>query len=279
MNKTRNMRKTAPTLIVFFLLVFSAVVRGQTPVADFEVGGRLCVNDTVKFTNLSTNYTQVRWFFGDGRDTYRENPIHIYEEAGEYTVKLRAITDDGSGNPIMDVDSQTISINNPPEIRFDYSDDDLTIYQGQEITISLQDANFPEILWSTGSTGAFITVTEGGEYSVTVADANGCSDTAQTGEIVVKPPQGENENIIKVVNNIMTPNGDGFNEFLIIEDIDGYANPIEMSLYNVWGDLVYETPDYRNEQWKADGLDAGTYYYHLRSEGKQGVTGFIDVIK
>ena len=34
-------------------------------------------NDSVSFTNLSTNYDNVLWDFGDGITSFHENPTHI----------------------------------------------------------------------------------------------------------------------------------------------------------------------------------------------------------
>jgi PA domain/Bacterial Ig-like domain (group 3)/Subtilase family/Putative Ig domain/Secretion system C-terminal sorting domain/PKD-like domain/HYR domain/Ig-like domain CHU_C associated len=41
--------------------------------------------------------------------------------------------------------------------------------------------------WSTGATTSNITVTESGNYTVTVTDANGCSATSESGPIIVNP--------------------------------------------------------------------------------------------
>jgi len=48
----------------------------------------------VRFTNLSTDAVSYLWDFGDGNFSTEENPVHIYQEAGEYTVGL-SITDAG----------------------------------------------------------------------------------------------------------------------------------------------------------------------------------------
>lgn len=44
--------------------------------------------NTVQFTNLSSNYTDETWSFGDGQTSAAHNPMHIYANGGDYTVIL-----------------------------------------------------------------------------------------------------------------------------------------------------------------------------------------------
>jgi PKD repeat protein len=43
---------------------------------------------TVRFTNLSQNYTTSYWSFGDGSTSTETNPVHTYWAMGSYTVRL-----------------------------------------------------------------------------------------------------------------------------------------------------------------------------------------------
>jgi hypothetical protein len=62
-------------------------------------------NDSISFTNLSSNYESVLWDFGDGITSTDENPTHKYTLNGSYTVILTAIT-----NTACIQDTLTISI-------------------------------------------------------------------------------------------------------------------------------------------------------------------------
>lgn len=62
-------------------------------------------NDSISFTNLSSNYESVFWDFGDGITSTDENPTHKYTLNGSYPVILTAIT-----NAACIQDTQTISI-------------------------------------------------------------------------------------------------------------------------------------------------------------------------
>ena len=62
-------------------------------------------NDSISFTNFSSNYESVFWDFGDGITSTDENPTHKYTLNGSYTVILTAIT-----NTACIQDTLTISI-------------------------------------------------------------------------------------------------------------------------------------------------------------------------
>ena len=72
-----------------------------TPIADFTFE---LADLVATFTNASTNATTYVWDFGDGTGTsIDENPTYTYTVAGTYTVKLTAISDQGSNEITKDV--------------------------------------------------------------------------------------------------------------------------------------------------------------------------------
>ncbi len=66
------------------------------------------------------------------------------------------------------------------------------------------------------------------------------------------------------VYNGVSPNGDGYNDFLVIENIEFYPNN-RVIILNRWGDKVAEFKGYNNQDVIFDdaSLPAGTYYYHI----------------
>lgn len=60
------------------------------PIANFLVGtsGPICPLDSVEFSNLSSETTNVVWAFGDGNSSIGVNPEHAYAATGVYEVKL-----------------------------------------------------------------------------------------------------------------------------------------------------------------------------------------------
>lgn len=88
-----------------------------------------------------------------------------------------------------------------------------------------------------------------------------------------------------VVHNAVSANGDGLNDFLTIENIESYpAN--KLSVYNRWGDKIFEIENYDNHQRVFRGrsnihshgeLVSGTYFYVLDLIDGQVLRGFISV--
>lgn len=72
------------------------------PVADFEFAPSSQYEGVaMTFTDLSTSYHPIAywtWEFDDGGISDVENPIHVFETEGEYTVRLTVTDDDGSQN-------------------------------------------------------------------------------------------------------------------------------------------------------------------------------------
>jgi len=64
------------------------------------------------------------------------------------------------------------------------------------------------------------------------------------------------------VPNVLTPNGDGKNDYFIIENLELYPEN-HLSIYNRFGNLVFQMKGYNNS-WQGNELPSGIYYYSLR---------------
>ena len=62
----------------------------ETPMADFDLNTyNACIGEHVHFTNYSTGDIDLWWWnFGDGETSTEEEPSHVYDEPGTYTVAL-----------------------------------------------------------------------------------------------------------------------------------------------------------------------------------------------
>jgi len=65
------------------------------------------------------------------------------------------------------------------------------------------------------------------------------------------------------VPNVITPNGDGYNDVLMIIGREGYDR-IDLTIFNRWGNEVFRSLDYKDD-WAGSGLNAGTYFYIVRA--------------
>jgi len=100
-------------------------------------------------------------------------------------------------------------------------------------------------------------------YTLYVKSAEGCVDSTQITITVKKACLDGNEVFIA---NVFSPNGDGANDVL---NIEGNAiTDIYWSIYDRWGNLVFETTD-QAQGWdgtkKGSALESGTYVYYLKA--------------
>ena len=58
--------------------------------------------------------------------------------------------------------------------------------------------------------------------------------------------------------NVITPNGDGINDYFFIQKLFGYR----LFIYNRWGKMVYENLYYEDD-FNGEGLSDGMYYYDI----------------
>ena len=108
-------------------------------------------------------------------------------------------------------------------------------------------------------------------YTVTVTRASGSADSYNPGISVTKPtetPQLADDGI--QVHQGVSPNGDGINDFLQIDNISQYPDN-KLMIMNRNGQLVFETKGYDNSSKVFDGHSnkndqmqlPGTYFYQL----------------
>jgi len=141
-----------------------------------------CVDKPIQFINMdNTGIVAWDWDFGDGSTNLSEAPSHAYNPDNTYTVTLTVTDEFGC----TDTDVQNVTIHpNPVEGPITYLDD-LFLCPGESI-----DLNAPagaSYMWNTGDITQTISVSMGGEYSVTVSDANGCTFSPDPVEVIELP--------------------------------------------------------------------------------------------
>lgn len=111
-----------------------------------------------------------------------------------------------------------------------------------------------------------------GTYTIMVLSTDDCGFTDFDNQVVVVLPSCE-----IVIANIITPNEDGANDFFKIKNIEYHPNS-SLTIFDRWGKKVYENKNYANE-WKADGLNDGTYFYVLDVPDDKKYNGFVQVAR
>ncbi|HSI90948.1 MAG TPA: gliding motility-associated C-terminal domain-containing protein, partial [Adhaeribacter sp.] len=77
--------------------------------------------------------------------------------------------------------------------------------------------------------------------------------------------------------NIITPNGDGLNDFFTAKNLHLYPNS-RLKIFNRWGREVFSSQNYSGD-WNASGLSSGTYYYLLQTPAGQSFKGWVEVVR
>ena len=75
------------------------------------------------------------------------------------------------------------------------------------------------------------------------------------------------------VPNIITPNRDSLNDTFRPRFS---CRPASLEVYSRWGQRVFQTDDYHNN-WDAQGLPDGIYYYLLRDADDRRMKGWVEV--
>jgi PKD repeat protein len=74
--------------------------------------------------------------------------------------------------------------------------------------------------------------------------------------------------------NLLTPNKDGLNDAYVIQ---GAGEGFTFEVFNAWGDRVYTRENYTN-QWRAEGLADGVYYYRIVSPDGTECKGWVQLL-
>ncbi len=134
-----------------------------------------------------------------------------------------------------------------------------TVCIGDSAILSVAGGTIP--MWSSNTipNTTVVTPSVATNYTVSAVDLNGCvTDIVFTVDI--------NSGCEVLVYNGFTPNGDGINDFWIIDNIDKYSNN-KVFIYNRWGNEIYRTSNYDNvtNVWdgkmKGQTITSGTYFF------------------
>lgn len=198
------------------------------------------------------------------------NKIKV-EEVGVYALSWIANLDG-----CMDTAHQVIRFNKVPKVN---PGPDREVFYSREVVLDASLENDETGFWEIESGyGLFenkhlmntkVTDLQIGENIFEWVVSNGLCESSNTVSIIVNDAQ---------IPNIITPNGDGKNDFFIIKDIENF-DPVHLVIFNRWGNRVYESNNYTN-QW--DGRDTNgkelmndTYYYYVEFSNKKVIKGYV----
>ena len=119
-------------------------------------------------------------------------------------------------------------------------------------------------------------------YTVYVTEnSTGCSGACQTTVVVDSTLHCDS----LIIYSGFSPDGDNHNDSWIIDGITRFPKN-HVSIFNRWGEKVWQASDYNNLDvvWKGENLQgqklpSGTYYFVIEVPDKRGRTGWVELTK
>ena len=256
-----------------------------------------CSPLVVQFTDTSVPDTiayNYVWDFGDPSATVNtsteKNPQHLYSNYGNFDVTLSVTTPNGCSSSITK--PGLIKVHPTPLAKFTPNPTNASLSDNPNVTFTNETENYilSETTWrwdfGDGGTSTDMNTshiyTDPDDYAVMLVATNsyGCADSV-THTVVV-----EDELFIP---NILTPNGDGQNDFLVIGNLNTNRENV-LKIYDRWGKKVYEKKNYNTtsrckktdpsgkswncgavmnsgQGWTGEGCADGVYFYTFHYEG------------
>ncbi|MDQ8052259.1 MAG: MBG domain-containing protein, partial [Pedobacter sp.] len=185
------------------------------------------------------------------------------------------------------VSQQLRIIDNPPPILAIISSLGNSISKGEITKLTVSGAN--SYVWSnadgiiSGQTTATLTVRPFTTTTYTVTGKNQYGRSSSKNITIEVRPDLQAVSVAPSATNIISPNGDGVNDFFVVNNIDAYPNN-SVVIFDRTGKTLYKVKSYKND-WdgRVNGLllEEGTYYYIIEfGDGKtNAIKGFITIVK
>ena len=193
---------------------------------------RACIGEQIQFSNTSNNsqgtVTGYTWDFGDGSTSAIINPVHTYDQIGDYTTTLKAFT----ANGCIATASKTFHI--VPVHAF--AGNDITVAVGEPVQLNASGGQFyqwspPQFLSDDDISNPIAILDKDQTYTVKVTTQEGCTSFDDVTIKVSKGPE------------VYVPSGfvpEGKNR-IFRPILTGIQELYYFSVYNRWGQLVFTT--------------------------------------
>ena len=187
-------------------------------------------------------------------------------DGGSYNVVVSDLCDQTATTTITVEDGSVLAANMPDDW-YCVGMETAVLFTGGVNPVSF-DYNDPVYQNTNGQFGA----SSEGEFVVTASDDCGQQISLDLEYVVCDT----------TIPNVFTPGNDQLNDTFIIDGISGF--PLSsLTVFNRWGNVVFESSDYQNE-WKGvdpngNELAQGTYYYVFERSDGLGFAGDVIILR
>jgi gliding motility-associated-like protein len=271
------------------------VVDIKTPDISLSISEPSCKDETIQLLTDSLSNTQYEWTGPNGFASSEVSPIVENLSATNAGAYRLAIIQNGCKSPqskalIVDVVTEP---NKGQEDQYEvYTSDELSGNVTTNDTLRSDLTSVVKVLTpvkngklTMRNDGGFTYISNQGyvgndafTYAVFYENCPDASSAPIAARIIIKPKEAK-------VPNVITPNGDGFNDTAIIDFPFNGKEKAELYIYNQWGHEVYRAVPYDNSKaWKGtfnnNAVPDGTYYYiFIPDTGYPAQKGFITVLR
>ncbi|MBC8343531.1 MAG: PKD domain-containing protein [Bacteroidetes bacterium] len=242
-----------------------------------------CAPVSIHFTDHSSLsnglITKWLWNFGDGRTSAMQNPVHVYDIPGLYTVKLTVWSRSGNSDMISKeklvhvhivpdagfITDPEIVMANRPDVQF--------INKTQNITPGIKYSwDFGDHFGNSTETNPEYSYSDTGSYivSLSASTENACVDKSFRGILVV--PE-----LSCYMPDAFSPDGKGPNENNAYQIAAQGFIDFYMIIYNRLGEVVHESTNYKKHAWDGsypngnnDHIEAEVFIVKVRLTGFDG---------
>ena len=198
------------------------------------------------------------------------NPIITASEFGTYTMNLYDVF-------CKDTLSHNVKFIEEPIAKQFILD---TICLGQNVETIIYNTNSYFIYtWTDNERGDTLSLgdsllifgdyfSESGTREIKLSVSNVCDTVSDSNILVIEKCE---------IPNVITPNGDGINDFFVTSYAKIYDD-VNITILNRWGNVVFEASNYENN-WDGNELNDGTYFYFMTyNQGIGKTNGIVQII-
>ncbi|MCC6819032.1 MAG: M4 family metallopeptidase [Bacteroidia bacterium] len=241
------------------------LVVNPLPIVNFDLPKTdYCIPELIQFQNLSSGAVAYRWSFSDGDSSFAFEPLKGFELAGQYDVRLMAISNENCVDSMVNIGY--VNVLDQPIADFTFLPNQLDFLNS---TASFQNNSkfYDNFNWSFGdnssdntNTDPIHTYQDTGTYPVKlfVSNSIGCKDTA---EFLLRV-----WDIYRLyIPTAISVNQDNINDSFVIlgRGIQDYR----LRIFTRWGEMIYDgdsnSKPFNGRDSKGELLIKGTYLIDL----------------